>query len=243
MKKILATLAILPCSLQAATIFQLIPEGTGSGCEGITAIPVINGNPSSAVSGQTSIFNTKLTDGTAIDISITSGRGWFADAADTWTNAEALKDFNAFTGLTLSQQDINNLCFYGTGAGTGTTSLTLNFSGNTSIQAGDQITLYAFMGASGGILSNITISGLEQATVSYAADTATGFADSLSPASANDGLLLVKVTGTLGDDQQVRLSSSTVKNAYALVAYLPEPSTASLSLLALAGLVLRRRRP
>lgn len=98
------------------------------------------------------------------------------------------------------------------------------------------------MGASGARLSNITISGLEQSSVSYAADNATGFADSISAASADNGLLLVKVTGILSDEQQVRLSSTTTKNAFALAAYLPEPSTASLSLLALAGLALRRRR-
>lgn len=242
MKKLLATLVILPCSLQAATIFQITKENESSIGEGITAIQVSNGIPDPAVTTQTSIFNTTLTDGTTIDISITSGKGWFANAADTWTNTEALEDFNTFTGLTLSPQDINSLCFYGSGAGQGTTSLTLNFSGNTSIQAGDQITLYAFMGASGGRLSSITISGLEQSSVSYAADNATGFADSISTASANNGLLLVKVTGILNDEQQVRLSSNTYKNAFALAAYLPEPSTASLSLLALAGLALRRRR-
>lgn len=123
MKKLLASLVILPCSLQAATIFQLLPKEESSIGEGITAIQVPDGNPDPAVSTQTSIFNTTLTDGTTIDISITSGRGWFADAADTWTNTEALVDFNTFTGLTLSSQDINGLRFYGTGAGSATTSL------------------------------------------------------------------------------------------------------------------------
>jgi hypothetical protein len=56
--------------------------------------------------------------------------------------------------------------------------------------------------------------------------------------------MIFKVEGTLTDANIVMAQATTAKNGWQTLSYkvVPEPTTATLSLLALAGLAARRRR-
>ena len=78
----------------------------------------------------------------------------------------------------------------------------------------------------------------------WASATGSGF-ESGSPADVPvANLCMVRVTGELSDSQAVAFAADASKNGWAMVAAasVPEPTTATLSLLALAGLAARRRR-
>lgn len=162
-----------------------------------------------------------------------------------WTNAAALSDMNAALGTSLTLANLDALPMTNAGGNSwDEATLTIDFSG--SYQEGDQVTLYLMLGSMNDSYS-VTLGGLKTGyTMQYASAKGDGFdAEGLTQTARE--LTLVKVTGSLTTDATVTVvGSESGRNAFGMVAYsvasVPEPTTATLSLLALAGLAARRRR-
>lgn len=188
-----------------------------------------------------------LKDNTVATMSITGGKFWdYATDTNSWTNTEALTEMNAKLGTTITADDLASFKIDATAAQGSKSTLTLDFSKNTSYSVGSDIAFYLLVattkdGNNNASYQNFTVSGLTGATVTWASATGDGFNDTaVSAAVAN--LTMIKVTGKLAQNE-VQFAANASKNGWAMVSYtVPEPTTATLSLLALAGLAARRRR-
>lgn len=188
-----------------------------------------------------------FSDGTKFTIGIDSGRIFSQTATETtWSNTEVLTDLNTALGTSITAEQVGLLNYVSSKAQSAHMSLTLNYGGNSAFSAGSEMVYYAFVTLSSdsngdSVLTNISVTGLDNAQVSWALPGGTGY----ETGSMNIGqgtLGLVKVTGTLTETQEVTLSSTSPKNGWAALMTVPEPTTATLSLVALAGLCSRRRR-
>lgn len=164
-----------------------------------------------------------------------------------WTNSAALNVMNTELGtsLTLANLDAAPLAY--AGAGGATITMTLDF--DSKCKAGETFVGYLLFGSYEKTATNISLTGLSEGyTVEYATAKGSGFSSTASFTSFTEGkhyTTLIKVTGTFAnDDARVTFTSSDAKGGFAMAAYkvVPEPTTATLSLLALAGLAARRRR-
>ena len=88
--------------------------------------------------------------------------------------------------------------------------------------------------------ANFTVTGLDDAALTWATATGNGFDSSVTSVPVAN-LAMIRVEGTL-TEIPVTFAANAAKNGWAMVSYIPEPATATLSLLALAGLAARRRR-
>ena len=88
--------------------------------------------------------------------------------------------------------------------------------------------------------ANFTVTGLDDAAVTWATATGNGFDSSVTSVPVAN-LAMIRVEGTL-TEIPVTFAANAAKNGWAMVSYIPEPATATLSLLALPGLAARRRR-
>ena len=88
--------------------------------------------------------------------------------------------------------------------------------------------------------ANFTVTGLDDAAVTRATATGNGFDSSVTSVPVAN-LAMIRVEGTL-TEIPVTFAANAAKNGWAMVSYIPEPATATLSLLALAGLAARRRK-
>lgn len=165
--------------------------------------------------------------------------------ASLWTNAAALSDMNTALGTSLTLPNLDALPMTNAGGNSwDEATLTIDFSG--SYQEGDQVTLYLMLGSMNNSYS-VTLGGLKTGyTMQYASAKGNGF-DATGLTQTARELTLVKVTGSLTKDATVTVvGDANSRNAFGMVAYsvasVPEPTTATLSLLALAGLAARRRR-
>lgn len=186
---------------------------------------------------------TPFADGLRVTFNWNAGHALsIIDPAKAWTNIEALEDLNKTMRLNLTADFMSEMKYIGC-LSTGTdTTLTLSFKYiKPEIDLSRPMTFYVLATSSLGSAGDLLVSGLSGYTVtSAAADKGQGFDNKKGGYNSST---LYKVTGKLQKGKSVTIATTTKKTAFALVAYqIPEPSTATLSLLALAGLAARRRR-
>lgn len=173
-----------------------------------------------------------------------SGMYWFVTSGVAWGNTSALDTMNADLGLSLDSSLLLGVCAIGSGA---QSTLTLSFTDSTEYTSGDTVTLYLTVGSNYGTLTNLSITGLADGySISYATADGDGFSTEQSFTAGASYTTLVQITGTLTDDETVTVASTDSKDGFGFVALkgssVPEPATATLGLLALGALALRRRR-
>ncbi len=239
----LLTSVAFAATVQAATIVTFadtnVPEWSTHN------IGTLNGYPASP--GANTTEYTITDDGVKLAMQINAGKLWnYDDATASWSNSAALSGMNATLGTSLSGDDLLNLRYTASGAGGATCHLTYNF-GDT-VNVGEKATFYFLVVTSAQAQSipytNFSVSsGLENSVISVASATGDGFTVG-SPNFASNNYGLIKVEGTVSDPSAVKFVSNNAKNGWAMAAYtvVPEPATASLSLLGLAALMMRRRR-
>ncbi len=161
----------------------------------------------------------------------------------TWSNTAALEAMNEDLGISAAAADLQYIA--NPGGSTSQTTLTLDFT-NSDYSDGDTVTIYLTVGSMSGTLSNVTLTGLTDYTISYAVGDGEGFSETASFSEGAGSITLLKVTGTLTSAQTVTATGDQTKTGFGFVALsasaVPEPATATLGLLALGALALRRRR-
>ena len=186
---------------------------------------------------------TPFDDGVRLTVNWTAGNALsIFDPANAWTNTEALEDLNKTMGLNLTADFLNEMKYIGCLATDTDTSLTLSFKYvKPEVDLSRPMTFYVFATSTLGRAGDMLVGGLSGYTVtSAAADKGQGFDNQMG---GYNSCTLYKVTGTLQEGKTVTFDTTTNKTLFSLVAYqIPEPSTATLSLLSLAGLAARRRR-
>lgn len=185
-----------------------------------------------------------------LTMTISGGSSWAVTSdSDNWTNSKALAAMNADLGTTLTMTDINAYAPVGSGQGRSWTDLTLKIN---TITAGTNVVIYTLGTAAGSTMANFKVTGLDNVTIEYATAGGDGFSITESYTEGALNYTLFKVTGTLTENSIGFSARNSNKNLWGMVAYapvvagptevIPEPTTATLSLLALAGLAARRRR-
>ncbi len=189
-----------------------------------------------------------------VSVSLTqTGQSWYMRNTDNslkvWTNVAALEEMNKDLNLTLTAADFS--CVNHASQGGKRATMTLDFSNAEDYtQYTGAITLYVVVASEMGTATTdfpVTVSGMKSGyTVSYALYDGDGFAGTSTPQVASYTPVLVKITGEL-EGTTLSIAADRNKNGFGLVALkginsVPEPATATLSLLALAGLAARRRR-
>ncbi len=241
-KTIIALLALCGMASAASTVLTFQTDDLTYATDKWALNGVGNG-PGGSWSG-----STTLNDGTAATLYMNHGKFWDRATVQAWTNEAALAAMNADLGTTLTADDLTSIKIDASGSNGSTSNLTLNFSGNTSFQAGQDIVFYLLVATTNvdnsAAYNNFSVTGLADSSVSWAAANGDGFNTStINTPCAN--LAMIKVEGTL-TNEGVKFASTSAKNGWAMVAYttpsVPHPASATLSLLALAGLASRRRR-
>ncbi len=257
MKKTLITLLALAGAAGATTsTTEIITFSTGDGTAGDYKYGVNFGTDSFNTHNK---YNpTFTTDAEKVSVKVSSSASnvyttytSYADPskpAEYWSNSKALSEMNATLGtsLTLANLDAAPLAYGGGGGAKGT--LTLTFGNDCS--AGETFVGYLLVGAFASTPSSLTLSGLAEGyTVQYATAQGSGFNDTPTFTAGTHYTTLVKITGAFADKNTsvsvtVDGNNTDHKTGFAMAAYkvIPEPTTATLSLLALAGLAARRRR-
>lgn len=212
----------------------------------------------------------ELKNGATVTLTPSSGNLWAGptdgSVEKTWGNTAAITAMNTALGLTANNGftaadfSTNSDIYYTASGNDGSTStLTLNL-GETA-KVGDTITLFVTAASRKQHTAGFSITGLgNDITLSYAGlNGTTGFtaasgssvsysADLAGNWSPNtESVMIFQVTGTLTSTTLTMSQPGTAKNgwqtlSYVVVPAVPEPTTATLSLLALAGLAARRRR-
>lgn len=178
----------------------------------------------------------------------------------SWGNSAAITEMNAALGLTsgFTAADFStgsDIYYTATGNSGSKSSITLTLN---SANVGDTITLFVTAASRAQHTAGFSITGLaaDSITLSYAGLNGNGFtaasgnsvnysADLAGNWSPNtESVMIYKVTGVLESTSLTMAQGGTVKNGWQTLSYVvvPEPTTATLSLLALAGLAARRRR-
>lgn len=250
MRKTLCILSALATSVAFAdTADQVIKFGNADSLTG--NVLVVN---KTGVDSFTQDFEN---EGVSISGNTGSGLFWATQTVSfSGVNIAAQNEWQTYTGQQISSV-VSGLYPGGAGANF---SLTI---GDASFVAGEQFTMYVTVGAqAGGSVSLGSLTGLTDVTVSLAgaADSQTAWVDvtassggsyalgSMTVTGTTDnftyGATIVKVTGALTGDPVGMSFEDGHKAMVSSVAYsvTPEPTTATLSLLALAGLCARRRR-
>lgn len=251
MRKTLCILSALATSVAFAdTADQVIKFGNADSLTG--NVLVVN---KTGVASFTQDFEN---EGVSISGSTGSGLFWATQTVSfSGVNTAAQAEWQTYTGQQISSV-VSGLYPGGAGANF---SLTI---GDASFVAGEQFTMYVTVGAqAGGSVSLGSLTGLTDVTVSLAgaADSATAWVDVTASSGGSYalgsmtvtgdrttgftyGATIVKVTGALTGDTVGMSFEDGHKAMVSSVAYsvTPEPTTATLSLLALAGLCARRRR-
>ena len=196
----------------------------------------------------------QLSNGDSIVFKPTSGNFWGTASNNdgvtnkTWQNTAALTEMSSSLGLsaTLTNGDINGLLYTATGDYGSKSIVSLTMS---SLSAGDSIVLYALVTSRQVALTSsegLVVSGITNAVFSYATNSGSDFSSTASYSANAKDYTLVKISGKLGSNKIVNLSSNAAKNGWGMIAYsaVPEPSAfgllAGLGALALVGA--RRRR-
>lgn len=202
-------------------------------------------------------WNVKLKDGHSLTLTNTDPGGnsskFWGTSADgsidgTWTNTAAVTEVNANMGTSYSAVDFSegsSMYYTAPGNQNGGTTLTLGFD-FTKVSVGDSLTMYVTTVGHAGTVGGFSAEGLTNTQISYATNGGNGFSSSATFSEGAKNVTMIKITGKLTADDLVLTTTASNKSGFQTVAYniasVPEPTTATLSLLTLAGLAARRRR-
>ncbi len=172
-----------------------------------------------------------------------TGTALFWKSTDTWNNTTALTAMNSDLGISATASDLQTIV--ASGAGGSNATLTLDFT-NSDYSEGDTVTIYLTVGSAVSTVTEVTLTGLDNYTISYATADGDGFSSEATFSEGTGSITLLKVTGTLTSAETVTATTDQEKDGFGFVALsasaVPEPATATLGLLALGALALRRRR-
>ena len=186
----------------------------GSGHEFITDAREVNDKATG--------FSTQLEDGCTVTFTLTKGKMWTGDISGTWTNTDALDKMNAVLGSSFTAADFgqgSTLSFTASGAGGSKSTLSLTLP--SSYTAGDAIVFYLSLSAKETLLSDFSVTGLDEAALSYASNNGSGFSSTPTYSSGASFITIVKVVGKVTSSRQVVFASTTDKNAWQTVSYRP----------------------
>lgn len=223
---------------QAASVFvDVYRDGTGrdgmnqyvSNTAGVLSLQDASGNDTpytlKIVKSSGNFFNTNLS-------TVTPGEGDPAYYA-YYQNTAAMTDLVS----TLGSFDYGALSSYMAPGAGGSTTSSIQLGGLT---VGNTVTFYMFVSSTATAPGATTVTG-GTGTFEYAATDGTGF--SSSPSFANGKLTLVKWTGkATADTLDFRIGGGKAGVAAMAFSVVPEPASASMGLLGLAALMLRRRK-
>ncbi len=168
----------------------------------------------------------------------------FWKSTDTWNNTAALEAMNSDLGISATASDLQAIV--ASGAYQSNATLTLDFTNSEDYNDGDTVTIYLTVGSAVSTVTGVTLTGLDNYTISYATADGDGFSSESTFSEGAGSITLLKVTGTLTSDETVTATTDQYKDGFGFVALsasaVPEPATATLGLLALGALALRRRR-
>ena len=202
----------------------------GSGYEFITSVQTVSDATS---------FSTTLTDGTSIELGLNGGRMWAIDPTGTWTNTCALDMMNAVLKSNFTVADFSQgspLKFSSPGWQDKSCSMTFTLS--SSYDVGDAIVFYLSLSSNQTSLSNFSVTGLNETTISYASNNGSGFSSTPTYSSGIGAITIVKVVGQVTSNPVV-FSSTTPKNGWQTISYCPwtaEAQNAEAKIAALASL-------
>lgn len=242
MKKTLVALLARSGVASATTVITFGGTDASANYSFVTAPYRLNGDNS--IPG----VSDKLTDGHSFTLTGLGGAFWSTSKdgyiEGTWSNTAALIDLNTTLGVAYTAADFSsgsNMYAIADGNSGSGTVLTFNFS---EAVIGNTITMYAMVTARAGALTGFTVTGLDNQTVTYATNGGNGFSDTAVFSAKARELTMVKITGVITEEYLVLTPAEGKKSGFQSVAYqiIPEPATATLSLLALCGLAARRRR-
>ncbi|MBS7408140.1 MAG: hypothetical protein KIG47_03385 [Prevotellamassilia sp.] len=186
----------------------------GSGHEFITDAREVNDKATG--------FSTQLEDGCTVTFTLTKGKMWTGGISGTWTNTDALDKMNAVLGSSFTAADFgqgSTLSFTASGAGGSKSTLSLTLP--SSYTAGDAIVFYLSLSAKETLLSDFSVTGLDEAALSYASNNGSGFSFTPTYSSGSSAITIVKVVGKVTSSRQVVFASTTDKNAWQTVSYRP----------------------
>ena len=193
-------------------------------------------------------YSATLSDGNKFTVTNTGGKFWSTSVNGSingsWKNTDALNDLNTTLGVSYTAADFSaGSQMYAIAAGDSGSGSILTFTFADEV-IGNTITMYAMVTARTGDLTGFTVSGINNQTVTYATNNGTGFSDTAAFSTGARALTMIKITGEITDASLILTPAAGQKSGFQSVAYqiVPEPTTATLSLLALAGLAARRRR-
>ncbi|MCC8020975.1 MAG: PEP-CTERM sorting domain-containing protein [Akkermansia sp.] len=193
--------------------------------------------------GTTGINSISFSLGDVQGTAQATGTALFWKSTDTWNNTTALSEMSSDLGISATTSDLQTIV--APGAYQSNATLTLDFT-NSDYNDGDTVTIYLTVGSAASTVTSVTLTGLDNYTISYATADGDGFSDSASFSEGAGSITLLKVTGTLTSDETVTATTNVYKDGFGFVALsasaVPEPATATLGLLALGALALRRRR-
>ena len=186
----------------------------GSGHEFITDAREVNDKATG--------FSTQLEDGCTVTFTLTKGKMWTGGISGTWTNTDALDKMNAVLGSSFTAADFgqgSTLSFTASGAGGSKSTLSLTLP--SSYTAGDAIVFYLSLSAKETALSDFSVTGLDEAALSYASNNGSGFSSTPTYSSGSSAITIVQVVGKVTSSRQVVFASTTDKNAWQTVSYRP----------------------
>lgn len=166
-------------------------------------------------------FSTTLTDGCAVSLTLSGGKMWAIDPTGTWTNTYAIDMMNAVLGSSFSAADFSQgspLKF--SSCGWQNTSTTLSFTMPSSYAAGDAIVFYLSLSSNQTTLNNFSVTGLDEAAISYASNNGSGFSSTATYSSGTGAITIVKVVGKVTSSPVV-FASTTAKNGWQTISYCP----------------------
>lgn len=247
-KTIIALIVLTGVAAAASDTIVLGGDGTANPWGFGTYVTHVDGVPGLATANYTVINAAQIgASGVTLTMVHSAGRTFVTALDGDWSNEAALAIYNNATGNSLTKTQIAAGTVSAPAAGSSHETITLNFSGSENYQAGQEITIFAFAGVrnvdnNGDNLYSFTITGLAEGfTVSTASATGNGFDNTFS---TKGGVTIAKISGVLTEDRTVTIVGNGNKTGFAAITVMPvpEPATATLSLLALVGMAARRRR-